>query len=377
MKNAERSERASIESVSVDSTDTQVRERRSTLGSMFLGGAALFLTACGKYVARFDKSLGSLSKSKGSEDERASPNESAVRGGSGGGGSGGGGSGGGGSGGDPTSTNFDPRPCFDLSKITDSRNQGDVLKLNGAALSGPALYGTERSALLAMKFKELAVSDHVHVFAPRPADEKQGVLLASRRIQLSDVGTDGCGVIFESLAFSGFKKLVVVVIRSGVTPSTYKFTIDVSSASAFRKSVPDGTEMRTVFDLSDASKAEENKKLFGLEFDKNAPSMMGTSFIASGVSLGTTKAQTTFTAAKSNSRWNVSSLVSPPMMTGQSVRVENIFGEEIKFDPTTNSMTQSDLFHLNQSVVVYVKKSKPIDGIGSVTGYQRYFFFIG
>lgn len=342
-------------------TSTQDGSRRLALNAVLIGGMTSFLAACGKYVARFDKPLESqigkrsgdgAGKTGGSGDATGATNSGntdpglnptptakpPV--------------------GDPTDPNYDPRPCIDVT-IAPEVMPGTVLKV-----AKPAMYGSSQSAILAMKFKEseLSVGNHVYVFALRPADEKQGVLLATRRVQSSDVyAGDGVGVVFESLSFKGFKKLAVILVRGGVST---RFTIDVTAP--FRKSVPDGAAMLQVFDLADARVAGDNAKLFGLEYHLNAPRVPSSAINVSSANLGNTSGGTAFLAAKSNSEWDTSALTAPSGATG--VRIEDIFGEQI-----TPSNT---MFHKHQSVVVYVKKKKNIGGM-DVEGYLRYFFFIG
>jgi hypothetical protein len=342
------------------------------LSASVMGGLAALLAACGKYTSKYEKNpldpntsvSGDGPKKVGGGDSTGATNTT------GGGGTGGTGAGPGGT--DPGAVtpgpSLPPPPlCVDTSGAT-PKNPGDLLVLSGAQPVF-ALYGTQFSALLALKFKSsgtdaLGVGDRVYVLAKT---SRGSMLLGTRVVNAKDLfsvpaATAGYGIIFDSLDLVGAQKIEILVLKSGAA-MPLKAELDVS----FKKTL----NALKVLDLSIPRNKvpAEVTELSAFNFDQNAPSMAGTSDIGSAASLGLMNHGGAYTAATASATWSSGAISSVTSPSGNSeVIVQTIFGETVT--PANNHFLE------HQSVVVYARRSRTI-GVLTVNAYVRYFMYIG
>ena len=341
-------------------TASPAAHRRQALSLSLVGGMAAFLAACGKYVTRFDDQVGRNKVSgtgpgKIGEGEGTGTTVVPPNGGGGGGGvvpPGGGGPG-------------TPGICINTSGAV-AKTPAQILAVSGD-VPIYALYGNNFSALLAIKLRKsavgdevaVAVNDVVHILAKKSATES--MLLASRRVRPADEYTNGFGLIFESLSLSAVATTAIeILIVKGAMH--YKAELSKTFSNSFM-----GKPVYHLGELNqDAAKSAITFDLgFGTEGER--PTLAGTSTISTKVTLGELLYGGSYSAAKSDSTWDVSSVVPP------TAAVTNIFGEII---PPQTDKTKSPLFREHQSLVVYVPKNKTVGGV-IYDAYLRYFIYIG
>ena len=352
-------------------TASPAAHRRQALSLSLVGGMAAFLAACGKYVTRFDdqagrtKGLGQGPGKIGGGDGTGTTVVVPTDGDGGAGGSGPGtvvpgtvvpGTGGG-----------TPGICINTSGAV-AKTPAQVLAVSGD-VPIYALYGNNFSALLAIKLKSsavgeevaVAVNDVVHILAKKSATES--MLLASRRVRASDMNSNGVGLIFESLSLSAVATTAIeILIVKGAMH--YKAELSKSFSNSFMG--------KPVYHMGELNQdAARSAITFGLGFGTagEAPTLAGTSSITDSQTLGAiVHGDGNYLAAKSSSTWNVNSVVAPSAVPAGDRAVTNIFGEII--------VPSSSLFREHQSVVVYVRKNRPVGGV-NYDAYLRYFIYIG
>lgn len=323
---------------------TKTATRRSALGLSVAGGLAAFLSACGKYVTKFDKTGLVDAQSRDGEGEVVTPGTGTPK---------------------PTVTTgpqppLPPKPpskfCFETSKAT------PVSDADFFVAGAKALYGNKFSSLLAVKVQKgkawsPAVGDLVHILLKKNATESY--LAASRRVRSTDDYSngsgDGIGLVFESLYLDTFVAIQVVVIKGAQQyiaemPVTYSVTHNG----------------KPVFDLSLArTDLTKSNQVFGLGFgDSSAPHMGGTSDIGNAETILSPKLLYggDYVAAKGDSTWDLSNLI--PAGT----ELKNIFGQSMS--------SSNSLLHEHQSLVVY-REAKGTVGGQALDGYLRYFIYVG
>jgi hypothetical protein len=344
-------------------TASPAAHRRQALSLSLVGGMAAFLAACGKYVTRFDdasgrnKGLGQGPGKIGGGDVTGTTGDvpgtvvpgTVVPGTVGGGG--------------PST----PGICINTSGAV-AKTPAQILAVSGGAPIY-ALYGNNFSALLAIKLKSsavgdevaVAVNDVVHILAKKSATES--MLLASRRVRSSDMYSNGVGLIFESLSLSAVATTAIeILIVKGAMH--YKAELSKTFSNSFMG--------KPVYHLGELNQdAAKSAITFGLGFgtEGEAPTLAGTSSITNPQSLGAIlHGDGTYLAAKSESTWNVNSVVAPSGIAGADRAVANIFGEIIT--------PSGSLFREHQSLVVYVRKNRTVGGV-PYDAYLRYFIYIG
>ena len=352
-------------------TASPAAQRRQALSLSLVGGMAAFLAACGKYVTRFDdqvgrnKGLGQGPGKIGEGEGNQKPGTSTV----GGGGAGDPGAGGGGGvvppgGGGPGT----PGICINTSGAV-AKTPAQILAVSSSGVPIYALYGNNFSALLAIKLKKsagdgevaVAVNDVVHILAKKSATES--MLLASRRVRPADIYSNGVGLIFESLSLSAVATTAIeILIVKGAMH--YKAELSKTFSNTFMS--------KPVYHMGELNQdAAKSAIAFGLGFgtEGEAPTLAGTSSITNPQSLGAIlHGDGTYLAAKSESTWNVNSVVAPSGIAGADRAVANIFGEIIT--------PSGSLFREHQSLVVYVRKNRTVGGV-PYDAYLRYFIYIG
>jgi len=339
--------------------------RRFALNASVMGGLAALLAACGKYTSKYDKSTG-LVKGKGGEgdaivkqptpgtpnpnnpDPNPSPTAAPI----------------------PTATPDVPPPlCVDTSGAT-PKTPTELLLLSGGQPVF-ALYGSISSALLALKFKSsgtdaLGVGDRVHVLSKKM---NGSMILGTRVVSARDlfsVPSPGYGLVFESLDLNGAQKIEGLVSKAGAGAMVLKMQLDFNAATSFKRTL----NAMPVIDLSIARRKvpAEVTLLSAFTFGQNAPSMAGTSDIGNSATLGAMNHGGSYTAATPSATWSTGSLVNPA--GNEQVIVQTIFGETVTLTPANNHFLE------HQSVVVYARRTRLIAGV-NVTGYVRYFVYVG
>lgn len=344
-------------------TASPAAHRRQALSLSLVGGMAAFLAACGKYVTRFEDQAGP--KKSLDTGGPVKPGSGDGTGSTGGPGGNGGGSGGGG-GVVPPSPGT-PGICINTSGAV-AKTPAQILAVSAGAPIY-ALYGNNFSALLAVKLKLSAVGDEVavaagdvvHILAKKSATES--MLLASRRVGPADIYSNGVGLIFESLSLSAVAStaLEILIVKGAMH---YKAELSKAFSSTFMS--------KPVYHLGELNQdAAKSDIAFGLGFgtEGEAPTLAGTSSITNPQSLGAIlHGDGNYLAAKSDSTWNVNSVVAPSGIAPADRAVANIFGEIIT--------PSGSLFREHQSLVVYVRKNRTVGGVPR-DAYLRYFIYIG
>jgi hypothetical protein len=339
--------------------------RRQALNLSLAGGLAAVLAACGKYVARFDKfptnldgGLGKkgdgdgegINKQGGGDQGAVDPNNPNN-----------------GDPNNPVDPNTPPKPglkpgtCLPVSvQIVDTSEKAGITVDDTAVDAHQHFFGRS-SRLLAIKFAsgKLAQNDFVHLVGKANAADTSGKILATRRVQSTDLSNNVAKLVFESLTLMGMTHVDVVLVRPN---SKTKKTLDL-------RPVRDTIDGMEVIDLAKATLSnEELVKVFDtFEFGKTNPRMgnssNGTSDIGgSKVTLGKQfQVRTAYTAATDGSTWNTADIIPT-----NAYRVEDIYGDVIP------ASSHPNLFAKMNTFIVYLKKT-----VGNKTVLVRHFIFIG
>lgn len=336
--------------------------RRQALNLSLVGGLAAVLAACGKYVARFDKNPsnldGRVGKQGGDDGKGVEP------------------PGGGdqnpdnpGEPNNPGDPNQPPKPglkpgtCLPVSvQIVDTSEKAGIT-VDEAAVSAHQHFFGRSSRLLAIKFAsgKLAQGDFVHLVGKVNAADTSGKILATRRVQSTDMYVQVAKLVFESLSLMGMSYVDVILVRGNVKT---KKTLDLRQV---RNKIDD----IDVVDLASATlNNEELVKVFDTyEFGKTNPRMGGTSDIGNtkvtlGKQFGVVDSSgnliAPYMAATGDSTWKTEDIIPA------ADRVEDIYGDVIP------ASSYSTLFAKMNTFIVYLKKT-----VGGKTVLVRHFIFIG
>ena len=327
--------------------------RRQAINFSLLGGLAALVAACGKTVTRFDKKIRGVDdqqvRTKNTQDpsnptappDPSNPMNPAI---------------------DPSvpGPGLKPGSCLPVSvQIVDVSDKSGIT-VDAAAVAAYKLYNGRTSKLLAIKLaaRKIPLGGYVHLVGKAAEADTSGKILATRRVQSTDLENDQAGLIFETLVLMGSSYIDVVLVNG---EKKSKQTIDVRPEK-YHSKVSNLEVVDLAYGIIDnQTRGDLFKDLaFG---GTTAPTMAGTSE-PSGVTLGNQFGNTTmaYKASNSSQKWNVAALVPSGAV------VENLFGEIQSISETASS----DLFVKSHSFAVYRKQS-----VGGKDYMVRYFFFVG
>lgn len=346
-----------------EASDSGSAARRNAIGWSLFGLGAALLSACGKFVTKYDKNLrGEAPANPGIKSVTPTPTSTG--------------------GPDPIATatpipdekklvtkgSDDSGIKIDVSTgVTDKTDKkGDVLDKSGKDKNGEGgsydsikFYGSKQSALLAVKFKTsfLSEGDLVSILAKK---SDGAYLLASRRIQVGDLYKLGSetswGLVVDTLCLNDATGIIFLFSKG-----SERFKVEFDGIEFHTKL--NGIDVR---DLGLLRRDTTKLDFFGVSngFDQNAPSMDKTSDSAAFTPVGDMGHREgkdkKYYAATNASTWNVTELC---RSADTNSEVRNVFG-----DALTDTSSTSKLFHSDRIVLVYVLKSNV---------YHRYMISVG